>query len=199
MVEVPVASAGAAYLRFDASTGKTACFGDSGGPAYAVVGGALRVAGVASTADAECAHVATYRRVSDVYTSFIAPIISASPPCETCGDGGAGQGGAGQSGAGGSSSSSSAGGSPDGAGGTDGGSGGHGAGVVDPDAEPACIPLELSCAVEEAGGGAPKGGIGLLALVAAFARRRRDKRRAPAPRVEVRHRRRFSCVPSVRT
>ena len=180
MVEVPVASVGAAYLRFDASTGKTACFGDSGGPAYALVGGALRVAGVASTADAECAYVATYRRVSDVYSAFIAPIIAAGePPCESCGGGGAGEGGA--------SSSSGAGGDGEGASGAGGSGAGHGGGGVgggvDVDPELACIPLELSCTVEALGAGAPKGGVGVLALAAWLVRRSRDKKKRTGSQV----------------
>ncbi len=173
MVEVPVASAGAAYLRFDASTGKTACFGDSGGPAYALVGGELRVAGVASTADADCAHVATYRRVSDVYDSFIAPIIApGEAPCDACGGGGGGQGGMG---AGSTSTSGGEGAAGGGSGAGDGDGGADGGVDVDPD--PGCIPLELRCSVEALGAGAPRGGIGLLAFAAWLVRRSREKKR----------------------
>jgi hypothetical protein len=73
----------AKWLRVDASTGETACFGDSGGPAFAHVGGKLVVAGVASNADAECAVLANYARVALAYDSFIAPLIDADEPEET--------------------------------------------------------------------------------------------------------------------
>jgi hypothetical protein len=75
-----------AWLSFDATQGKTACFGDSGGPTYAMVGGHRRVVGVASAADANCAQVAVYGRVSSVYEDFIKPIIAPAivGDCKLC-------------------------------------------------------------------------------------------------------------------
>jgi hypothetical protein len=139
------------WLRVDASTGETACFGDSGGPAFAHVGGELVVAGVASNADAECALLANYARVALAYESFIAPIVDAEEPHETPPpDGGRDAS---------SSSSGGSGGAPPAA--PDGGcnageQGGAAEGPADPDADPdadadtgdaeeVCIPLSLKC------------------------------------------------------
>lgn len=82
-----------AFLHVDATTGKTACFGDSGGPAYIGQGADKLVVGVASAADQNCAIAALYGRVADVYASFILPSIPApdapgdappAPVCESC-------------------------------------------------------------------------------------------------------------------
>ncbi len=155
-VDVNVASELPTHLRFDGTTGKTACFGDSGGPAYADVGGARRVVGVASTGDAMCEKVATYARVSAYYEDFLAPLLP-PPGCRDCGGGGApsGEGGAG------GSTSEGGGGSADGgagAGGTsaEGGASGEGSAPPGDDTEPTaptldrCIPLELRCSVSHA-------------------------------------------------
>ncbi|MBL8744677.1 MAG: trypsin-like serine protease [Myxococcales bacterium] len=153
-VAVPLDAKTAKWLRFDASTGETACFGDSGGPAFAHVDGKLVVAGVASNADAECAVVANYARVALVYESFIAPLIDADGPDDPPPEGGSGGG----------STSSTGGAAPvdpgpaGGAGGaTDGGSAGEpsdpGGDGQDPDgadsnsdSDEICIPLSLECA-----------------------------------------------------
>jgi hypothetical protein len=82
-VTVPVASSTEKLLRIDASTGKTACFGDSGGPAYA--GAPRRVVGVASSSDAECRFFAHYQRVGAFMEGFIRPILLED--CDDCGGG----------------------------------------------------------------------------------------------------------------
>jgi len=171
------------WLSVDATTGMTACFGDSGGPAFAHVDGALVVAGVASNADANCAQVANYARVALVYEGFIAPLIDGDdPPSEGgSGQGGSGQGGSGQGGDPASSSSSSgAGGSapavpPDGgaaSGGADAASD-DGGSADGGDAEEVCIPLSLKC---EAAVGPTPGSFaamfGAMALIVASLGRR---------------------------
>ena len=165
------------WLRVDASTGETACFGDSGGPAFAHVAGKLVVAGVASNADAECAVLANYARVALAYGSFIAPILDADgpedpPPPEGGRD------------ASGSTSSGSGGAAPDASGGSSAGQqGGAAEGPGDPDAdadaedaEEVCIPLSLKC--EATPGPTPGYLAAAMALVvASFGRRwRRTKR-----------------------
>lgn len=177
-VSVTIASEGPAYLRFDASTGKTACFGDSGGPAYGVVGGAARVVGVASTADANCQYVATYRRVADVYEAFIGPIVEAPDPCPGCGgrDPGPGQGGgwSGEGGAGGIAGGGGGGSSPA----PDGGGGAREAPPVDDDG---CVPLEIKCSVGTSPHETSGWPIALLGLGITLRRvMRAQKKRAPA-------------------
>lgn len=85
-VTLPIDTVSTNWFRFDASTGKTACFGDSGGPTFALVNGHRRVVGVASAADANCAQVAIYGRVSAVYDDFIKPIIqpALAGDCKSC-------------------------------------------------------------------------------------------------------------------
>jgi hypothetical protein len=80
-VHVTVASSTTKLLRIDASTGKTACFGDSGGPAYA--SSPRRVVGVASSSDAECRFFAHYQRVGAFMEGFIRPILLED--CVDCG------------------------------------------------------------------------------------------------------------------
>ena len=75
-VTVPIDALDSDEIGIDATTGHTACFGDSGGPAYAQVGGQRRVVGVTWAGDQNCAQVAIYGRVSSVYEDFIAPIIA---------------------------------------------------------------------------------------------------------------------------
>ncbi len=169
------------WLRFDASTGETACFGDSGGPAFAHVDGNLVVAGVASNADAECAVLANYARVAPVYASFIAPLIDADEPSDPPPP----QGGSDGSSA--SSSSSGSGGAsptdpPDASGGSPSvGQGGSAQSPAAPDgdtnADEVCIPLTLKC---EATPGPTPGHfaamIGAMALVIASLGRRWQRR-----------------------
>jgi hypothetical protein len=180
------------WLRIDASAGETACFGDSGGPAFAHVGGKLVVAGVASNADEACAVLANYARVALVYQSFVAPLIDADGPSDPPPpEGGSGAGG----------SSSSSGGAPpvvpepvggEGSvepGGDGGNADGGGASAPEPDpeddadaagdAEEVCIPLTLKC---EATPGPTPGYfaamVGAMALiVASLGRRWRRTRR----------------------
>jgi secreted trypsin-like serine protease len=83
-VSVSLAEAMDTTLWFDATTGKTACFGDSGGPAYAHVRGERVVVGVAAAADPLCEEVAIYGRVAAVYEEFIAPRLPISEPPATC-------------------------------------------------------------------------------------------------------------------
>ena len=112
-VTTSIAMVNPSTVRIDATTGKSACFGDSGGPAYAWVAGEKRVVGVASTADQYCQTVANYARVSNVYAEFIAPLLppggggvctSSSGPSATTSSS-SGGGGSESSGAGGSDSS----------------------------------------------------------------------------------------------
>jgi len=126
VVSVPIASLAPSWLRFDASTGKSACFGDSGGPAYSNASGSLRVVGVTSNGDGTCEHVANYGRVSAVYADFIEPIIHAAV---SSGQGGASsEGGAGAGGQGAGAGGQGAGAGGQGTGGQ--GAGGQGAGAV---------------------------------------------------------------------
>ncbi len=181
-VDVSVAEVTHEFLRFDAATGRTACFGDSGGPALGGATASRAVVGVASTADETCEHVATYGRVGSVYASFIAPIISPE-------EGGGGQGGgSGEGGAagGGSVGGAAAGGGStgggDAAGGADssGGSGGGGAvGNDDDDATVGarCAQAHLSCAASSESSGTGDFAW-LLVAVGAMAGMRRRARRA---------------------
>lgn len=180
------------WIRIDGSTGKTACFGDSGGPAYAEVDGVRRVVGVASNADGQCAQVSNYSRVSDAYASFIAPNLPT--PCDDCGAGGGsqGSGGSGSTGAGAGSGSGSGSGSGAGSGSTGAGAGsgsgsgsggdssGAGAGLgsggddgFDADGMP-CTPTIVRCSTGAAGGdrGLPAA---VLAVIAARLLRRRSR------------------------
>lgn len=177
-VSVNLEAKTAKWLRVDATTGETACFGDSGGPAFAHVGGKLVVAGVASNADAECALLANYARVALVYESFIAPIVDADDPGETPPPDG-GHDASSSSGGGGAAPG------PDASGGSS--AAGQGGAVEAPsepgadagDAEEVCIPLLLKC--EATPGPTPSyfaALAGAMALVAASVGRRwrRSKR-----------------------
>jgi len=80
-VNAQLASLAETRFTFDATTGKTACFGDSGSPAYSTTASGVRqVVGVASAADQYCEKVSIYGRVSNVYSSFIVPVIEAPAP-----------------------------------------------------------------------------------------------------------------------
>ncbi len=178
-VVVPVAMLSDAWVGIDATTGETACFGDSGGPAYAHVGGKLRVVGVASNADQNCALGAAYGRVADVYDSFIAPKLPAPP---SSGEGGSGEGGSGE---GGSAQGGEGAGAGPGAGGSDGsggdasnGSGGAEDPGTDPDLELECIPVRVTCSATRAGDAGTPGALALLGLAAAVLVGRRRTRRA---------------------
>lgn len=62
------------------------CNGDSGGPAYKLVGGQQQVVGVTSFGDQGCATIGVYGRVEAVFNDFIAPIIGATvvETCDSC-------------------------------------------------------------------------------------------------------------------
>jgi hypothetical protein len=159
--QVDVARLSDPWIGLDATLGPTACFGDSGGPAYATIGGRTRVVGVASNADGRCEVLSNYSRVSLVYDSFIAPNLPEE--CVDCGAGGAGgagggagtgggEGGGGSSGDGGAGGSSSDGGSSSsGAGSTgEGASSSSGGGSDDEFTyETTCRPATLGCAISE--------------------------------------------------
>ena len=162
-VSVSLTTVSSHFLRVDASTGKTACFGDSGGPALALIDGRVRVVGVASTADALCETRASYGRVSSIYDSFIAPIVPETP------EDGEGAGG------GATSSSSSTGGA---GGGSGGGAADGGAAQIDDDAS-GCVPATLACNTNAAGApeGAPVGAFAAVFGALALAMRARRIKR----------------------
>ncbi|NUP13004.1 MAG: trypsin-like serine protease [Polyangiaceae bacterium] len=181
-----VSSLTARWIMIDGSTGKTACFGDSGGPAFDTIDGVQHVVGVAANGDANCEEVANYGRVTDVYESFILPIIGADvePPCADCGSGGAASN-TGGSGAGGEFPESCAPGTGseavvDGAGGgavggsSDGGSD-DGADSSDEESTDPCQLVAFQCGVSNAG--ASSGGGAAAAFIVAWliARRRRAR------------------------
>jgi hypothetical protein len=143
-VFVPVETVFTSTLRVNATAGETACFGDSGGPAYAWIGGVRKVVGVASSADFECKLFSNYARTS-AEASFISSVLEA--PCAECepdagagggnegggpgaggasegggpGAGGASEGGSAQGGAPGEGAGSAQGGASEGAGSSQGG------------------------------------------------------------------------------
>ncbi len=71
-----IASLSAETLTFDASPSQT-CTGDSGGPAFATIGGVETLVGVTSSGDAQCDASARDVRV-DAVASFIAPWLQAT-------------------------------------------------------------------------------------------------------------------------
>ncbi len=175
-VTVSLASVTVDWLRIDATTGKTACFGDSGGPAFAHVGGARVVVGVASNADATCEHVANYGRVASVYETFIAPQIERGrrTPCDECGGGDA-AGGAGGAALGGGSSAEGGGFAEEGGGGA---AAGGGESSADPGEDvPTCVPLSLECGVTQPSHARRTSAASLLLLALASWARRRSARR----------------------
>ncbi|NUO50984.1 MAG: trypsin-like serine protease [Polyangiaceae bacterium] len=191
-VVVAAATLTSEWISIDATTGRTACFGDSGGPAYARVGGELRVVGVASNADQSCEIVANYGRVSDVYDSFIAPSL---PPPLSTGEGGApdpGEGGGSSQGVGGASMAPGATGSGGSGASNEGGSdsrsesSGSAGGTLDdgPSADPDadspmdCVPVEITCSAGVPGNGTSPKSATILALVAMVIAARRSKRRS---------------------
>ncbi len=71
-----VASIGATDFQLAAAPSQT-CSGDSGGPAFATIGGVETIVGVTSSGDPACAQMARDTRV-DAYASFIAPWLAAT-------------------------------------------------------------------------------------------------------------------------
>lgn len=192
-VDVSVASLFPDWIRIDGSTGRTACFGDSGGPAYATIDGALRVVGVASNGDATCEHVANYGRIAFVYDGFVAPIINAPVDPGPIEEGGAGEGGAASEGgapsasggaasggsssegAGGSCTEPTAGGNAGTAGAAQVGGGASAEGGADSTpADAACRPITLGCTTSPSSPSS-YGALGLLLALAAITRIRRRR------------------------
>ena len=71
-----IASLTADQLTFGPSPSQT-CSGDSGGPAFATLGGVEAIVGVTSSGDPQCAQMATDMRV-DAYASFVQPWLQAT-------------------------------------------------------------------------------------------------------------------------
>lgn len=78
MVDVTVSQLTATTLRYETTNGKSACNGDSGGPAFLVQGGALTLVGVTSYGDQNCQQYGVYTRV-DAFLDFIEAEIAADP------------------------------------------------------------------------------------------------------------------------
>ncbi|MGZ3405125.1 MAG: S1 family peptidase [Polyangia bacterium] len=72
-----LSSLAATELDFAPSPSQT-CEGDSGGPAFATVGGAEAIVGVTSSGDAACAAMARDMRVDAFAATFIAPFVAAT-------------------------------------------------------------------------------------------------------------------------
>ena len=72
-----VASLTATELTFAPSPSQT-CEGDSGGPAFATVGGVEAIVGVISSGDAQCAAMARDLRVDAYAASFVTPWLAAT-------------------------------------------------------------------------------------------------------------------------
>lgn len=69
-VDVTIDSLEPTKLQYTTTNGKSACNGDSGGPAFADVNGQLGVAGITSYGDQACQQFGVYTRV-DAYLDFI--------------------------------------------------------------------------------------------------------------------------------
>jgi V8-like Glu-specific endopeptidase len=83
-VEMPVQSLTATTFRY-AVRNRNTCGGDSGGPAFADVGGVPRVVGVTSYGDAACRQYGVDTRV-DAYRAWIAQVIGSAPAAaDACG------------------------------------------------------------------------------------------------------------------
>lgn len=182
-VDATVAAVLSTKIRIDASTGRTACFGDSGGPALATVSGGKRVIGVASTSDPTCEHVASYGRVSAVAVEFIAPSLQVpSEPQGGAGVGGGASGGASSQGGAPQGGAAPEGGAPAGVGGADAGAGdaagGDGSGAAGAGAGDGCIPLTLQCSANPGAASESSWAVGALsALFVAMTRRRSGAKR----------------------
>jgi V8-like Glu-specific endopeptidase len=100
-VNVPITSFEADGFRYtQPSTGT--CFGDSGGPAFLEVGGSLKVIGVTSWGDQDCAEFGVNTR-TDLYSEFIQCVIDSGEDCggrviDGSGTNGGGPGGDGEEG-----------------------------------------------------------------------------------------------------
>jgi hypothetical protein len=79
-VVMPIQQVWTKQFRY-AMSGKNTCNGDSGGPAFAQVGGELLLAGVTSYGDPSCTQYGVDTRV-DVYASFLD--IAKPPPSDPC-------------------------------------------------------------------------------------------------------------------
>lgn len=95
-VTTPVSQLFGLQIVFDQTNGKGSCNGDSGGPAYKVIGGQQQVVGVTSFGDQGCTQIGVYGRVQAVYNDFIAPIIGGAvmETCDSCTLSAVNQGGA---------------------------------------------------------------------------------------------------------
>lgn len=83
-VSIPIAEIGPTQFSYDAPS-KNTCSGDSGGPAFARVGGEYLIAGVTSYGDVFCDQYGVDTR-ADVYTGFVlGPAPSPPSPAEACG------------------------------------------------------------------------------------------------------------------
>ena len=151
-VFVPVETVFTNTLRVNATAGETACFGDSGGPAYAWIGGVRKVVGVASSADFECKLFSNYARTS-AEASFISSVLDA--PCAEC-EAGSGAGGANEGGGPGAGGGPDAGGASEG-GSAQGGAPGEGAGSAQGGAGGASEGGSAQGAGSAQGGGAGEG------------------------------------------
>ncbi len=78
-VKVNVAAVDAGTWRYDTVGGRTACHGDSGGPAFFDVGGTLYLAGVTSWGDDTCLTMGNYTRI-DVFLDFIRSGVDSGAP-----------------------------------------------------------------------------------------------------------------------
>ncbi|MBI5532803.1 MAG: trypsin-like serine protease [Deltaproteobacteria bacterium] len=79
-VDVTIDQVDGTSLHYTTQQGKTACNGDSGGPAFAMEGGQLVVAGITSYGDQNCKQYGVYTRV-DAYLDFInAQIANSGTP-----------------------------------------------------------------------------------------------------------------------
>ena len=87
-VDVTIDQVDPTTLHYTTKQGKSACNGDSGGPAFATVGGQLVVAGVTSYGDQTCQQFGVYTRV-DAYLDFIEPFLNGAVPNPNPGQGGA--------------------------------------------------------------------------------------------------------------
>lgn len=79
MVDVTIDQVDATTLHYTTEQGKTACNGDSGGPAYVEVDGNLVIVGVTSYGDQNCQQFGVYTRV-DTYLDFVFEQIAAAGP-----------------------------------------------------------------------------------------------------------------------
>jgi secreted trypsin-like serine protease len=76
MVDVTIDSLDAATLHYTTEQGKTACNGDSGGPAFYEENGQLLVVGVTSYGDQQCQQYGVYTRV-DAFLDWVQQQITA--------------------------------------------------------------------------------------------------------------------------